>query len=151
MALIVNDDRYLICLTIAPAFFTAGIYLCLGRVITVYGEECSRLKPRTYTYIFVTCDLISLVLQAAGGAVTSIADEKSLRDTGINIMIAGLAVQVVSLVVFSVLAIEYGVRAVRARRMHSEKRRASWKRRSFLLGKYISSRLYIMNDPLTGY
>ncbi|KAJ6011870.1 hypothetical protein N7499_013160 [Penicillium canescens] len=125
---------YLICLTIAPAFFTAGIYLCLGRVITVYGEEFSRLKPRTYTYIFVACDLISLVLQAAGGAVTSIADERSLRDTGVNIMIAGLAFQVVSLVAFSVLAIEYGVRAVRARRMHSQKRRASWKRRSFLLG-----------------
>ncbi|KAJ5497662.1 hypothetical protein N7453_006713 [Penicillium expansum] len=127
---------YLICLTIAPAFFTAGIYLCLGRIITVYGEEFSRLKPRTYTYLFVTCDLISLILQAAGGAITSIADEQSLRDTGVNIMIAGLVFQVASLVVFSILAIEYGARILRARRLHShtQERPASWMRRSFLLG-----------------
>ncbi|CAG7978594.1 unnamed protein product [Penicillium nalgiovense] len=127
---------YLICLTIAPAFFAAGIYLCLGRIITVYGEEFSRLKPRTYTYLFVTCDLISLTLQAAGGAITSIADEQSLHDTGVNIMIAGLVFQVASLVVFSILAIEYGVRVLRGRRLHSptQKRPASWMRRSFLLG-----------------
>ncbi|KAJ6118911.1 hypothetical protein N7471_013531, partial [Penicillium samsonianum] len=127
---------YLICLTIAPAFFTAGIYLCLGRIITVYGEEFSRLKPRTYTYLFVSCDLISLILQAAGGAVTSSADDQSLHDTGVNIMIAGLVFQVASLIVFSVLAIEYGVRVLRGRRQHSptQDRRASWMRRSFLLG-----------------
>ncbi|KAJ5496154.1 hypothetical protein N7463_008141 [Penicillium fimorum] len=127
---------YLICLTIAPAFFTGGIYLCLGRIITVYGKEFSRLKARTYTYLFVTCDLISLILQAAGGAITSIADEQSLHDTGVNIMIAGLVFQVASLVVFSILAIEYGVRVLRGRRLHSptQERPASWMRRSFLLG-----------------
>ncbi|CAG8247719.1 unnamed protein product [Penicillium salamii] len=129
---------YLICLTIAPAFFTAGIYLCLGRIITVYGERYSRLKPRTYVYIFVTCDLISLILQAAGGAVTSIADEQSLRDTGVNIMIAGLVFQVASIVIFCVLVIEYGIRAARGRRVHCEKRRADWKKRSFLIGLAIA-------------
>ncbi|KAJ5345165.1 hypothetical protein N7452_003169 [Penicillium brevicompactum] len=125
---------YLICLTIAPAFFTAGIYLCLGRIIAVYGEEYSRLKPRTYVYIFVTCDLISLILQAAGGAVTSIADEQSLQDTGVNIMIAGLVFQVASIIVFCILVIEYGVRVVRGKRATSEKRQVSWRRRSFLIG-----------------
>lgn len=43
----------LIPLTIAPALFTAGIYLCLGRVITAIGSENSRLRPRWYTYVFV--------------------------------------------------------------------------------------------------
>ncbi|CAG7926524.1 unnamed protein product [Penicillium olsonii] len=130
--------RYLICLTIAPAFFTAGIYLCLGRIITVYGERYSRLKPRTYVYIFVTCDVISLILQAAGGAVTSIADEQSLRDTGVNVMIAGLVFQVASIIVFCILVVEYGIRAARGRRVHSEKRRPDWKKRSFLIGLAIA-------------
>lgn len=85
----------------------------------------------------MTCDLISLILQAAGGAITSIAEEQSLRDTGVNIMIAGLVFQVVSLVVFSILAIVYGVRVLRGRRLHSptQERPTSWMRRSFLLGK----------------
>lgn len=142
-------NRYLICLTIAPAFFTAGIYLCLGRIITVYGERYSRLKPRTYVYIFVTCDLISLILQAAGGAVTSIADEQSLQDTGVNIMIAGLVFQVASIVIFCVLVIEYAIGVARGRRVHCEKRRADWKKRSFLIGMLTVLELQVKRSLLT--
>ncbi|GIJ97925.1 hypothetical protein Aspvir_000031 [Aspergillus viridinutans] len=83
--------QYLICLTIGPAFITAAIYLCFGRVIIVYGEGFSRIKSRTYAIIFVACDLLCLILQAAGGAVTATAgrDQDDLRHTGVNIMIAG--------------------------------------------------------------
>ncbi|KAE8371290.1 putative RTA1 domain protein [Aspergillus bertholletiae] len=115
---------YLICLTIAPAFFTAAIYICLGRIVIVYGEDISRIRPRTYTILFVTCDIIALVLQAAGGAITSIADsdQKSLSDTGVNIMIAGLAFQVASLTLFIVLASEF---ALRVRRSSEDMKNAS--------------------------
>ncbi|KAJ5930485.1 RTA1-domain-containing protein [Penicillium verhagenii] len=101
--------EYLICLTLGPAFFSASIYICLGRIVIVYGEKISLLKPRTYTVLFVFCDLISLILQAAGGAITSIADsdQQSLAQTGVNIMIAGLATQVASLVVFMALCLQY--------------------------------------------
>ncbi|GMG10674.1 unnamed protein product [Aspergillus oryzae] len=55
----------------------------------------SRIRPKTYARIFITCDLICLVLQAAGGAITATAgqEQDGLRQTGINIMIAGLASQ----------------------------------------------------------
>lgn len=132
-----------------PAFFTAAIYLCLGRVVAIYGEEFSRLKPKTYVYIFVTADVVSLVLQAAGGAVTSIADEDSLRDSGIDITIAGLVFQVVSLLVFSILGVEYGIRTIRGRSLHPEKRQASWKKRAFLLGTCAVLKLSSGNDLLT--
>jgi RTA1 like protein len=39
----------LVCLTLGPAFFSAGIYVCLGRIIIVYGAENSRLRPQWYT------------------------------------------------------------------------------------------------------
>lgn len=109
-------SRYLICLTIAPAFFTAAIYLCLGRIVIVYGEDISRLRPRTYTIIFITCDVIALILQAAGGAITSIADsdQQDLSDMGVNIMIAGLAFQVASLTLFIALATEFALRVRKA-------------------------------------
>jgi hypothetical protein len=63
----------LIPLTLAPALLTAGIYLCLGRVITVIGSENSRLKPKMYTYIFIGCDVLSLVLQGTGGGMAATA------------------------------------------------------------------------------
>ncbi|KAJ5628486.1 RTA1-domain-containing protein [Penicillium lividum] len=101
--------EYLICLTIGPAFFSASIYICLGRIVNIYGETISLLQPRTYTIVFVLCDLVSLILQAAGGAITSIADsdQQNLAQTGVNIMIAGLATQVASLVLFMALCLQY--------------------------------------------
>ena len=33
-----------ICLILGPAFLAASIYLCMGRIIVVYGREISRLS-----------------------------------------------------------------------------------------------------------
>lgn len=105
--------RYLICLTIAPCFISAGIYLCLSRIIVVYGEHMARFKPRTYTIIFISCDIFSLVLQAVGGALADTANNKSLSQTGINIMIAGLSCQVVSLAIFIALCGDFARRVLK--------------------------------------
>lgn len=109
---------YLIPLTIGPAFFSAAIYICFGRIVLIYDACVSRLKPRAYTGIFVACDVVCLILQAAGGAITSVADDdqRSLRDTGVNIMIAGLAAQVASLAAFMGLCADYMWRLRRASR-----------------------------------
>ncbi|KAI4125612.1 MAG: hypothetical protein LQ341_006960 [Variospora aurantia] len=91
----------------APCFITAAIYLSLSRIILVYGESLARFKPRTYTVIFICCDVFSLVLQAIGGALADTADTESAQQTGIDIMIAGLSFQVVSLTVFMALCADY--------------------------------------------
>ncbi|KAJ6086660.1 RTA1 like protein [Penicillium canescens] len=107
-----NFLLYLVCLTIAPAFFGAAVYLCLGRIIIIHqGENISRIKPRTYTVIFVTCDVISLVLQAAGGAITSSAEDSAFRNEGVNIMIVGLAFQVAALGIFMALGTDFTIRS----------------------------------------
>ncbi|KAK9482578.1 RTA1 like protein-domain-containing protein [Lipomyces starkeyi] len=62
---------YLVCLTIATAFLGAAVYLCLSRIVVVYGENLSRFKPRTYTLVFIAFDVISLLLQASGRAIAS--------------------------------------------------------------------------------
>ena len=62
---------YLITLTIGPVFFAAAIYLTLGRIVVVHGEACSRLRPATYTTIFLGCDVVSLVVQAVGGGIAA--------------------------------------------------------------------------------
>jgi hypothetical protein len=82
----------------------------------VYGDNVARFRPRTYTGFFVCSDVIALILQAVGGALTSIADDdqRSLQQTGINIMIAGLAFQVASLFLFIVLGSEFALRVHRS-------------------------------------
>ncbi|MCJ1337747.1 hypothetical protein MMC09_003030 [Bachmanniomyces sp. S44760] len=105
---------YIICLTIAPVFLSAAIYICLARIIVIYGEDIARFTTKAYTVTFMCCDFFSLILQAAGGAITDTADSGSpFQQTGINIMIAGLAFQVVSLFVFICLASDYFLSVLR--------------------------------------
>ncbi|KAF4622654.1 hypothetical protein G7Y89_g14372 [Cudoniella acicularis] len=101
---------YLVPLTISPALLTAAIYLCLGRIVVVYGENLSRFRPRTYTFIFCGFDLFSLVLQALGGGIASGAKTYSQQQLGIHIMLAGLSFQVISLAIFAVLCGEFAYR-----------------------------------------
>jgi hypothetical protein len=137
-----NFMLYLVPLTIAPAFLSAGIYLCLARVVVLYrseGSEVSRLKPRTYTLIFVACDFISLLLQAIGGATASMADTKTIETTGINIMIAGLAFQVASMALFMGLAGEVGWRIIKAGKDKTGEVTGSALFKRFLIGKLTCS------------
>jgi RTA1 like protein len=50
---------------------------------------------------------MSLVLQSIGGGITSTSNDKTEEDTGLHIMVAGLAFQVFSLVLFMVLCAEF--------------------------------------------
>ncbi|KAH8688745.1 RTA1 like protein-domain-containing protein [Talaromyces proteolyticus] len=102
-----NFIIYLVPLTIAPAFLTGALYLCLSHIIIVYGQQISRLSPRTYAITFMTSDFISLVLQGAGGGLAATADDQSASETGRAIMVAGVVFQVVSLLVFTGLWLEF--------------------------------------------
>jgi hypothetical protein len=112
-----NNDflMYLITLTIAPAFMSASIYLCLSRIVMVYGAHLSRFHPRTYTIVFCSCDIISLILQAAGGGIAASANTSSMSNMGKNIMLAGLAYQVFSLLLFATFSFEFAIRVHKGR------------------------------------
>ncbi|KAF4451290.1 hypothetical protein F53441_5711 [Fusarium austroafricanum] len=104
------------CLIIGPAFNSAAVYLMLKHIVALFGAQWSVLKPKWYTIIFITADVVSLVLQAAGGGITATADLKD-RDTinmGNDIMIAGIAFQVVTLSIFLILAMLFCIRRVLA-------------------------------------
>jgi hypothetical protein len=96
-----NFIIYIVGLTIGPAFYSAAIYLGISRIITIFGAQLSWLKPRTVTLLFIGADLISLILQSAGGAIASMADTQKDNDLGVNIMIAGLIAQVVATSAFA--------------------------------------------------
>lgn len=99
------------CLIISPAFVSAGIYLTLKHTIISLGECWSRFRPAMYTYIFIAGDLVSLLLQGAGGGIAATADSGSeLQDVGTNLMIAGVIFQVVVLAIFGLCCSEYAIR-----------------------------------------
>ncbi|KAL8869413.1 MAG: hypothetical protein Q9174_004289 [Haloplaca sp. 1 TL-2023] len=99
------------CLIIAPAFITAAVYLTLKHLVLTFGEEHSRIRARWYTWIFIGCDLFSLVLQGVGGGIAASADSDSTSDAGGRLMLAGIVWQVFTLIVFAALCTDYALRA----------------------------------------
>lgn len=93
-------------LTIAPAFFSAAIYLSLARIVNVYGQTLSRFQPRTYTITFMVADFIALFLQAAGAVIAGGNDMKNY-DKGAAVLKAGLGFHLAAMVVFIFISADF--------------------------------------------
>ncbi|KAL8956526.1 MAG: hypothetical protein Q9193_005978 [Seirophora villosa] len=111
----VGFQMQICCLIIAPAFFAAAVYLTLKHLVQTLGSAYSRLPARWYTWIFIGCDIFSLVLQGAGGGLAASADTQSTQDVGSNLMLTGIVWQVVTLLLFAALAADFFLRAHRNR------------------------------------
>ncbi|KAF5988623.1 phospholipid-translocating ATPase [Fusarium coicis] len=117
--LIIHDNPFdfigfllqIIMITIAPVFFSAAIYVLLSQVINFVDPSVSRFSPKYFYWIFIPSDIISLILQAVGGAVSVVSTAQEDVKTGEDISIAGLVFQVVTLLCFVALFIDYVFRA----------------------------------------
>lgn len=90
----------------APCFFSAAIYYILGQMITQYGRCYSLISARMYLAIFISFDILSIVIQAVGGASASKAgaeDPPGNTKPGTHIMMAGIIIQLVSMSAFGLL------------------------------------------------
>ncbi|KAL5634207.1 hypothetical protein ACGC1H_006135 [Rhizoctonia solani] len=108
-----NGDPFMMQITttiIAPSFMTAAMFLILPKIINELGAEYSRMPARLYSMIFISADVTALVIQAAGGAMASIADTPDGAKRGGQIMLGGIVIQLVAVVLYTILGIEFIVR-----------------------------------------
>ncbi|KFY45227.1 hypothetical protein V494_01069 [Pseudogymnoascus sp. VKM F-4513 (FW-928)] len=125
------------CITISPVFFAAAIYVSLARVANYLGPEACRFPVKAYVWVFVPCDVVSLILQAVGGALSSssVGSDKS----GEYITIAGLVFQVFTLTVFSVMALDYLFRYIKYRKLQQLDQRRILTGRLKVFGVFFSA------------
>ena len=106
------------------------------------GPEHSRIRPKLYTWIFICCDIFSLILQGAGGGLAASAgDNKSSEDIGNDLMISGIVWQVATLLIFACLSIDYFSRLYKNRSTLSPASKAihrQLKFRLFFIGIFVS-------------
>ncbi|KAI9806463.1 MAG: hypothetical protein M1833_003650 [Piccolia ochrophora] len=91
-------------IVVAPVFFSASIYTILTFLIDAVGRQYSPMPPRALLITFVVSDVVATGVQVAGAA--SIGKAQSNRKdptTANNILLAGLAFQAVSFLLFIVL------------------------------------------------
>ncbi|KAF8854527.1 hypothetical protein BDZ45DRAFT_728743 [Acephala macrosclerotiorum] len=108
----------IICITVAPAFIAAGIFLtlnplsvslqpCFRRLISFQrhpsGEKIRALCPQWYTRIFIACSLVSILVQTVGSCLSI---NSKLTEASNTIRLTGIAFQVLTLLMFGFLAIE---------------------------------------------
>ncbi|EFX01962.1 rta1 domain protein [Grosmannia clavigera kw1407] len=98
----------IVCITTAPVFICASIYVTLARTIEYMDAGLARFHPKYFYWFFIPCDIVSLVFQAAGGALSSITSGGN--QTGVNLSLFGLAFQVFTLAIFIGFAGDYLVR-----------------------------------------
>ncbi|KAI0735122.1 RTA1 like protein [Earliella scabrosa] len=98
-------------LVLAPTPFVAALFIGFGRVSERLGAQYSRLSPSMYSKIFLTADIISLLVQGSGGglAASSTEDPDQVR-LGSNITLGGLIVQIISMSIFCCFMAEYAWR-----------------------------------------
>lgn len=116
----------IILITIGPVFFAGAIYVLLSQMsvfshplvplcilttpsVNYISPKASRFPPKLYYWLFIPADITSLILQAVGGAMSSTSNGDS--SAGVNIALAGLSLQVATLVIFSLLVLDYFIRS----------------------------------------
>ncbi|KAJ6474049.1 RTA1 like protein-domain-containing protein [Mycena vitilis] len=101
------------CTIIAPTPLLAATFMLFARIVQQLGTSYSRLTPRLYTIIFLTCDTVALVIQGVGGGLASSAETLDGANQGARIMLGGIAFQFAVIIVFSALALDFMQRYIR--------------------------------------
>jgi len=96
----------------APTFLIASYFVILAEIIRRLGPCYSRLQPRMYAMIFCGSDLVALGVQGAGGGLAASAAGNATEspDKGGHIMLVGIVIQMISITIYSFLAIEFVAR-----------------------------------------
>jgi hypothetical protein len=130
---------------IAPAFFSASVYMILGRIIRmVHGEKHSIIRTNWLTKVFVTSDVLSFFLQSGGGGILATAKDLDGFRRGEMIIIAGLFVQLVGFFLFLLVIALFHVRILKAPTSASLSATVPWRR--FLLVLYFVSALILIRS-----
>ncbi|CAE6432776.1 unnamed protein product, partial [Rhizoctonia solani] len=103
----------------------------LPKIINELGAEYSRMPARLYSIIFISADVTALVIQAVGGAMASIADTLDGAERGGRIMLAGIVIQLVAVVLYTILGVDFVVRfsldrPARSKVMSEQRKHAGW-------------------------
>ncbi|KAJ6624747.1 RTA1-like protein, partial [Mycena sp. CBHHK59/15] len=94
---------------ISPTPLIAVNFILLTRIILRLGSQYSWITPHWYSIVFVSCDLIALVIQGIGVEWLP-APTTSPTQTlyaGAHVMLGGIVFQFVAIVVYTLLSAQY--------------------------------------------
>ncbi|RYO79279.1 hypothetical protein DL766_002090 [Monosporascus sp. MC13-8B] len=97
-----------------PNFISGAIFHVMPRIIAVYGPEFRAWRPSWYLPVFYGLTAVSLLLEIAGGVVSTTKLISNAIDTGVRVLAVGLAIYLIALTIFAAHAILFAI-ALRTR------------------------------------
>ncbi|KAG8948117.1 hypothetical protein FRC04_010029 [Tulasnella sp. 424] len=95
---------------LSPCAFIAAVYVLLGRLAGHLNTgEYLLVRPHRVTVVFVSSDIVTFLIQAAGGG-TSTSQVTKTRNLGQKLFLVGLILQLVSFFFFTTLLISWTVK-----------------------------------------
>lgn len=99
---------------LAPTLVCASVYITLKHLALALSPALSRVRPARLPFVFVPADVSCLLVQAVGGSLAAQGDgDPPLLRAGNRTIIAGIALQVVVLLAFGAVCLDYYVRVRR--------------------------------------
>ncbi|RYP09003.1 hypothetical protein DL765_008600 [Monosporascus sp. GIB2] len=100
--------------SMGPNFISGAMFHVMPRIIAIYGPEFRTWRPSWYLPVFYELTAVSLVFEIAGGVVATTKLTPNAIDTGVRVLVVGLAIHLIALTIFSAHAILFAV-ALRTR------------------------------------
>lgn len=96
-----SSVRYIIGLTLGPTFLSSSLYLSISTLQRQHEAfKLKSISPRTFSILFILGDFMCLCFIGVGGSLAAIYASNPI---GVDLMIAGLASQVVWTMIFCIL------------------------------------------------
>lgn len=124
-----------ILILLAPALYAATIYMTLGRLIrAVDGAKYSFIRPTWLTKIFVSGDVLTFLIQSAGGGILSTAEgDQDQLELGEKIIWVGLILQLVIFGIFILVAFLFHRRMRKGPTPQSSNPEIKWEKMLYVL------------------
>ncbi|RYP65093.1 hypothetical protein DL770_009073 [Monosporascus sp. CRB-9-2] len=97
-----------------PNFISGAMFHVMPRIIAMYGSEFRTWRPSWYLPVFYGLAAVSLVLEIAGGVVSTTRLTSNAIDMGVRVLAVGLVIHLMALTTFAAHAIMFAI-ALRAR------------------------------------
>ncbi len=94
---------------LAPLWINAFVYMVLGRMVQFFLDDrrVYGVKAKHFTWIFVSLDILSFLVQATGGVMASGQNAPQSILNGLHIYMGGLGLQEFIILVFASMAFTF--------------------------------------------
>ena len=108
-------------ISIAPSILLTALYHTASQVYTVFNEEFLILDAKYFMKYLISFNIISGAIQGSGGGILSNYTSADVTgNKGLQLMVAGLSLQVVSLLIFQTVWYIFLVRVYNSNKVYGD-------------------------------